>query len=101
MKCLRCGYCCYFYEVIIVSKEAIRPDGSIDFEDESSYQSKHTGEQCPHLLWDNDTAVCSIHRYEWFCDTPCGQHTQIESTSTPCRLGKHIRSTGVSIRDGA
>ena len=86
MKCVRCGYCCVAYDVIL-------PDGSY----------KENGRQCKYLTWDGDKACCSIHgqttecggyRHRW-SETPCGQHGQIERKKTDlCRIGVHLRERG-------
>lgn len=84
MICLRCGYCCMRYSVVL-------PDG--DYYD-------GLGNGCKFLTWDGDQAVCTIHghsfihgdiTYRWE-ETPCGQFTQIDKNPTDvCRIGKGIR----------
>ena len=44
MICLRCGYCCVAYDVIL-------PTGVF----------KPTGQPCPYLEWEEDKAICSLH----------------------------------------
>jgi len=86
MKCLRCGRCC-FYAVVIIRPEAVKEDLNIDALHEEDLKFLNN-EKCPHLSWDNDVAICAIHHYLWFKDTPCGQYTQIErSADTSCRTG--------------
>jgi len=47
-------------------------------------------ERCPHLRGDAPPFSCAIHDYEWFPDTPCGRHGQIEkSPDDPCRMGDY------------
>ncbi len=86
MICLRCGYCCEKYAVVL-------PDGSL-----------HDGSgPCKYLKRDKDNkAVCIIHGKEFkhnafgskftipWSETPCGQFTQIERSNSPCRIGKNI-----------
>ena len=90
MICLRCGYCCLYYAVVL-------PDGTF-------YDGNGTG--CKNLRWDNAKASCSVHgqdavlegeTYSWE-ETPCGRHGQIErSEDAPCRIGKHVlRKTDVA-----
>lgn len=91
MKCLRCGYCCCFLDVIIISPSAIDANGCVDLDNKKNYEHKPCNTQCPHLTWeDNGSAVCGIHNYPWFIDTPCYAYTQIESKDSPCRTGDYF-----------
>jgi len=99
MECLRCGYCCCFYDVIIISPDAIDASGNVDFNNDRSYQHKPTGEQCPHLSWENDIASCGIHEHSWFRKTPCHAFTQIGDHGAPCRMGFYIRGRCIDIRE--
>jgi len=49
-------------------------------------------ERCPHLIGDVPGEYsCAVHDEEWYCETPCFAHGQIErSPDEPCRLGKYI-----------
>ncbi len=81
MICLRCGYCCIHYEVIIVNDPAlgIREDNLVP---------KHTGDRCPHLRGNEKGKFsCALHGYRYYRRTPCYEYTQIEHKSTPCRWG--------------
>lgn len=92
MKCLRCGYCCVVYAVVL-------PNG--DFKQQMT--------ECEFLEWDEDKATCTIHdqpgtleykgeeiRYKW-SETPCGQHGQTEnSPDDECRMGRYMRDRGMS-----
>ena len=85
MKCLRCGYCCINYMVIIVDDPiyGIDPDNL----------KVHMGEgRCQHLIGDIPGEYsCAIHDYPWYKDTPCFAFTQIEdSIDNPCRMGDYI-----------
>lgn len=87
MICLRCGYCCVEYMVIL-------PDG----------QYKPSGVECPNLDWDEEgKARCTIYGQSFFIayetvkweDTPCGQYSQIEATpQDKCRMGAHLLGQG-------
>ena len=91
MICLRCGRCC-FYNVIIINPLSIKEDLDLELLEESDLIILDGTSKCPHLEWEKDQAVCKIHHYKWFKDTPCGRHTQVEtSTSTVCRTGKYMR----------
>jgi len=54
----------------------------------------HMGDgKCKHL--DGDTPgsySCKIHDREWYNQTPCFSHGQIEHGNTECRMGKYILS---------
>jgi hypothetical protein len=94
MRCLRCGYCCTNYLVtIVISPESFNPDDIKESDLRTIDQSK---ERCPHLRGDRvGEYSCSIHHYEWFKDTPCGTHTQIEPYDSDCRMGSHLINRGV------
>jgi hypothetical protein len=84
MKCLRCGYCCVHLEVIIVDN----PERGIS---EDNLIPKPTGERCKHLLGvEPGEFTCAIHDKEWYNETPCFKHTQIEKTpECDCRMGNY------------
>jgi len=83
MICLRCGYCCLKYLVAVVKDpekgliegNALVLNGTI---------------KCPHLDGIPGKSSCKIHHYEWFKETPCGQHTQFETENSNCRIGEYI-----------
>ena len=85
MICLRCGYCCVHYAVIIVDdpKLGIEP---------GNLKEKCTGDRCPHLTGDVCGEYgCAIHDKPWYDETPCYEFGQIENSPTdPCRMGVHI-----------
>ena len=102
MICLQCGRCCSF-PVGIVKPEYVDiydPTES-DFEKVKSWiMIKKEGEECPHIKWEGDKAICSVHDKEWFSDTPCGRHGQIEESITDkCRTGEWIKSKGINVRE--
>ena len=91
MVCLRCGYCCIHYDVIIVAPHEAKPDLIVDFEHKFDIIHKHSGQKCPYLSFLNSVATCSIHEYNWYKDTPCFHHDQISKPNDPCRIGEGIK----------
>ena len=92
MICLRCGYCCINYSVIIVDdpEKGIIENNVIHHNGKAP--CKHLGGNRPGEYY------CKIHHYAWFKDTPCGQFTQIENSSNrSCRMGKFILKTKKNI----
>lgn len=88
MICLRCGYCCINYVVIIVDDPDIGPE-------EGNLKSKTSGEVCQHLTGEAGEYVCAIHDRSWYEETPCWQFGQIErSDYTKCRMGVHVLKPG-------
>ena len=94
MKCFRCGYCCIHLDVIIVDPVdvsrittlvGLTPDANVNL------LHKPCGERCPHLRFEGRKAVCVIHDYPWFSETPCFQYVQVEQhADTPCRIGERL-----------
>ena len=84
MNCLRCGYCCLTYAIVIVND----PDKGVE---EDNLKVLDGSERCPHLVGDKPGEYsCAIHDKEWYEETPCFQHGQIERCNTNCRMGQHI-----------
>ncbi len=85
MKCLKCGYCCINYMVVIVDdpKKGLCEDNLI------GHLGK--GKPCKHLIGNTPGKYsCAIHDYEWYKETPCYKHTQIEDSSDcVCRIGQY------------
>lgn len=83
MKCLRCGYCCIKYMVVIVDDPALGLA-------EDNLIIKNTDEWCKHLVGNKPGEYsCAIHDYPWYDQTPCWQYTQVElSLDDPCRTGE-------------
>ena len=85
MICLRCGYCCCNYFVVIVNdpEKGLEPDNLMPHDGKSP---------CKHLQGDEPGKhSCALHGYDWYKDTPCFQHGQVEkSQDTPCRIGEYI-----------
>jgi len=90
MKCLRCGYCCIRYAVIIVDdpSKGIEPDNLIVHEGK--------GIPCKHLKGNKPGEYsCAIHNRPYYNETPCFQHGQIErNIDAPCRMGKYVIEKG-------
>lgn len=86
MKCLRCGYCCKNYVVVIVDD----PEKGIT--EDNLIVHKGKDEPCQHLKGNNPGEyTCKIHDYPWYEETPCSSHGQIESSPDDvCRLGEFI-----------
>jgi len=83
MICLKCGYCCLTYLIPIVKD----PNKEIS---DNNILVLDGSVRCPHLQGTKSGEYfCKIHHYEWFKDTPCGQHTQIERENSKCRIGYH------------
>lgn len=87
MVCLRCGYCCIEYMVVIVDDPA---KGLA----EGNAVCKESGERCKHLVGEGPgNYSCALHDYRWYKKTPCFSYGQIERSPTdPCRMGEHILS---------
>lgn len=84
MRCLRCGWCCYQLEVIIVDD----PDGKFV---EENLKVKHTGDRCQHLRGEEKGKYsCAIHDRRWYKKTPCATHDQIGMPGAPCRMGAYL-----------
>ena len=90
MKCLRCGYCCMNLSVIVVDDPQ---EGIID-----GNLIPHNGEntKCKHLAGEKPGEyTCNIHNEEWYNETPCYSHGQIEAnTKCNCRMGQYILERG-------
>ena len=85
MLCLRCGHCCIHYAVVVVDDPAkgIAEDNLI---------CREGGAKCKHLVGDTPGKYsCAIHNEQWYPETPCYRHGQIErSSEESCRIGKWI-----------
>lgn len=83
MKCVRCGYCCTQYVVIIVDDPA---KGVV----EGNLIPKPGGVPCQHLQGDKKGDFsCGIHEEPWYPETPCFDFTQIEADDSVCRMGEY------------
>lgn len=95
MKCLRCGYCCVASAVAIVSPSHVSENVDLD---NVGVEFKRSYELCPHLKFENNEAVCTIHHYKWYKYTPCARHSQIEPQNSNCRLGIYFRAHTTNIK---
>lgn len=97
MICLRCGYCCIKYMVVIVDD----PDKGI-VENRHGIISDdnlliHEGDgPCKHLEGNKPGEYsCKVHDRKWYKKTPCFSHGQIEENENcECRLGRYILNKG-------
>jgi len=84
MKCLRCGYCCKNYAVVIIDD----PDKGIDENNLICHEGN--GVACKHLVENESGCSCAIHDKPWYKETPCFRHGQIErNADSPCRMGEY------------
>lgn len=60
--------------------------------DESNLIARSGDSPCQHLLGSQPGEyACAVHDREWYGETPCFSHTQIEnSPDDPCRMGVFI-----------
>ncbi|VVB68248.1 Uncharacterised protein [uncultured archaeon] len=84
MICLRCGKCCQLLDIFIVNPSSILPDGRLDTKDPWAMIPKPAGERCPHLSWESDLAVCTIHHLPCYQGTPCQQFEQVGPEEAAC-----------------
>ena len=85
MICLRCGHCCKNYFVAIVD------DPSKGIVETNIVSHMGDGTPCKHLIGDTPGKYsCAIHEYQWYGETPCSDHGQIERTNSNCRIGEYI-----------
>ena len=101
MLCMRCGYCCVKYSVVIINPKYINED--LNFDDpsiESKLMYKPSDEWCPHLTKKNKSSFhCSVHNKTWYKNTPCFSHTQIEpSEDSKCRMGDYVNNKNREIK---
>jgi len=90
MICLRCGYCCKQYMVVVVDdpKRGITND---------NLKARKGDEPCQHLQGDKPGEFsCALHDYPWYKETPCFSHGQIEQKNSNCRLGEYILQNGIN-----
>lgn len=92
MQCLRCGYCCFIYSVVIVDD----PDQGI--EPDNLKVKTGVPERCQHIRGDTPGEYsCALHDKDWYDETPCAQHGQMESSDSPCRMGTYILEQGMDL----
>ena len=79
-----------FTDVIIVAPsavEAVESRGEILAQDLIHIP---TGERCPHMTRIDGMFACDIHDREFYKETPCYRHSQIETEDSPCRMGQAL-----------
>jgi hypothetical protein len=87
MICLRCGYCCKHYSVVIVD------DPSVGIEDGNLIFHEGDGNSCKHLQGSEPGEYsCALHDESWYDQTPCFAYTQIEGHDSKCRRGEVVMS---------
>jgi hypothetical protein len=87
MICLRCGYCCTRYMVVIVDN----PEKGIAEDNLIGHNTKGKPGPCKHLLGNKIGGyACALHEKPYYKDTPCYSHTQVETGNEECRLGRYI-----------
>ncbi len=86
MICLRCGYCCHRYFVIIID------DPKKGAEENNLILHEGDGTPCKHLSGNEPGKYsCNIHSEKYYKETPCFSHGQIErSPNEECRIGRYI-----------
>lgn len=86
MRCLRCGYCCINYCVMVVK------DASKELIAENMEFHAGNGRPCRHLRGPGPgDYTCAIHDKPWYKETPCFAFTQVEDNpDTPCRIGVYV-----------
>ena len=93
MICLRCGYCCIKYDVVIIHPKYIHePIDVLDKSVMEKFMIKRGGKWCPHLEEINKhTFSCKVHDKPWFKNTPCFDYSQIEQAELDkCRMGIYV-----------
>jgi hypothetical protein len=79
--------------VVIVAPEFATEDFNMQKHvPDECFVGKESFQECPHLSWEGDKAICAIHEFSWYKDTPCFRHSQIESSEDmPCRMGEYLK----------
>ena len=90
MVCLRCGYCCRHYFVVIVD------DPEIGLKEGNQRIHAGGGERCKHLRGDKPGEyACAVRTKPWYKETPCYAHGQVEmSIKDECRIGRYVMERG-------
>ena len=92
MICLRCGYCCTCLDIAIVNPLSILSDGTVDPLNHEAVISKPSGQRCPHLVYREDEAVCTIHHLPCYNGTPCDQFEHFGPEDSVCVLGSYFKA---------
>jgi len=89
MRCLRCGYCCIYYDVMILKPGLDFANLKTVKMDDIEYKGSNI--PCPHLEQVDNVLRCKIHHFKIYKKTPCFDFTQIEQHSDcNCRMGDYI-----------
>ena len=91
MKCIRCGRCCIELDIYIINPESIRPDGTIDIDLSVQMVLKPGGTRCPHLTYQEQIAVCTIHHLPCYRGTPCDLFDQFGPEDGICMMGCYYK----------
>jgi len=84
MICLRCGYCCHNYVVVIVD------DPEKGLQEANLIIHGMECKPCKHLLGNKPGEYsCAVHDKPWYPETPCFAFTQVEHGNTECRIGRY------------
>jgi len=67
-------------------------EGVIDPEDPMSIILKGSGETCPHLVFQEDLAVCTIHHMPCYQGTPCQLFEQIGPDDAVCSMSGYFKA---------
>lgn len=96
MKCIRCGFCCVQFDVIIVKPEHVNDFDPDDFDQDHKLMHKKGGEICPHLKIDKENKIttCTVHNKLWYPGTPCDTHYVFGDPEKPCRVGEYCFQNG-------
>ena len=92
MICLRCGKCCLHLDVHIINPRSILANGTIDLEDPFSTVLKKAGETCPHLVFQEELAVCIVHHKPCYQGTPCQQFEQVGPDDSVCSMSGYFKA---------
>ena len=92
-KCINCGYCCIYYDVIIVKeefKDELTEDMIINannYDDiEKYFEHKPNNIRCPHL---DENNKCKIHNRSYYKLTPCYKHNLNKFYLKNCPIGEN------------
>lgn len=90
MICRRCGQCCFHLDIFIVNPRSILADGTLDRSDPKTMIFKPARQMCPHLAWDGERALCTIHHLSCYKDTPCELFEQIGPEDAVCLMKGYL-----------
>jgi hypothetical protein len=79
-------------DIHIINPRSILAGGVIDPEDPMSIILKSAGEMCPHLVFQEGLAVCTIHHMPCYQGTPCQQFEQIGPNDAVCSMSSYFKA---------